>query len=692
MFGELRLDASLTWAGPNGVDAVRALRSSPASILFLRPDLRIVDATDRYLADTMRTRDELVGLGLFEAFPENPDLADGDEGVAALRSSLSRVRATGTADTMPVQRYDIPRPHGGFDQRYWSPVNTPVLDEAGEIVLIHHQVTDVTEVMRAAAQLEDSEADRRRLEEHFTVMERDIVERSLDLHRATAALRANEERFRLVCDATSDALWDWDLASDRLWWSDGIDRLFGYRPAELSPLIDSWTSLIHPDDVDDVLAGIHSAIERGDRDWELEYRFRHRDGHDVWVHDHALIVRDVDGVAYRLVGGMTDVTEHRRVAEQYRRAQRMESIGSVAGGIAHDLNNVLSPVLLGAELLSSDELDPQRRQLLDVIVESARRGASMVQQVLTFARGTDARSDVVDVGDVVEEVVRFLRETFPTNVHIDLETPESRASVRGDATRLHQVLLNLCVNARDAMPTGGTLTLRCEERHVDASYAQMHRGARPGSFVVTTVADTGDGIDPDVLERIWEPFFSTKGPDGGTGLGLPTCETIVRDHGGFIGATSRPGSGSTFEVFLPSVTSDEPAPGEREPPPRGDGRSVLVVDDEESIVGIARAVLEAHGYRVATAASGIEAVAAIATGNDRVDVVLVDLMMPDLDGLATVRALSHLDPDLVFVVVSGSDADDTLRRVSTAEVSAVLAKPYTATQLLESVGDALGLT
>jgi PAS domain S-box-containing protein len=683
-----QFDTPVTWASLGAEEAVRALRSAPVSILFLRPDLTIVDATDRYLADTSRERAEVVGRRLFDAFPGNPDMASGGDGVHALRSSLDRVRATRRPDVMPVQRYDIHLPGSGFEERHWAPVNTPVLDDAGEIVLIHHQVTDVTDVVRLNSRLEHAEADRQRIEEHVWQAEREILDRSLELHRTTAALRTSEERFRLVCEATSDTLWDWDATSNRLWWSDSLERTCGYRPSDLAHLSDSWTFLLHPDDRDAAVASLWAAIHGGGRSWEHEYRLLHRDGHPVWVRDHAMILRDEDGTAYRLIGGIVDVTERRAVEEQYRRAQRLETVGLVAGGIAHDLNNVLAPVLMGAELLALDEADPTRKELLGMVVSSAQRGAAMVRQVLTFARGVDVGTAPVAIADLVREAARLVRRTLPPGVRVDLVEPDAATSdVPGDVTRLHQVLANLCDNAREAMPAGGTLTIRWDELAVDESFAAMHTGARPGRYVRVTVADTGVGMDADTLERIWEPYFTTKGAQRGTGLGLPSCATIVRDHGGFIGVRSAPAVGSTFEVYLPV---EVPVGGEADQPiesPRGDGITVLLIDDEESILEISRAALEFQGYRVVAVSNGIEAVAFAATSGEHIDVVVVDMALPEFDGHSTITALAHLRPELAFVAVSSGGPHDALRREPAA--ARLLAKPYTAVTLLRTVADAI---
>lgn len=309
----------------------------------------------------------------------------------------------------------------------------------------------------------------------------------------------------------------------------------------------------------------------------------------------------------------------------------------------------------------------------------------MLQQVLAFARGTDGQVTALSVASLVDDVVRFVREAFTADIAVAIDSPIDRdLTIVGDATKLHQVLLNLCVNARDAMPGGGSIGIRA-----------VHDASTPGTVgadgrhVVISVSDTGSGMGPEVMERIFDPFFTTKAPGSGTGLGLSTSASIVRDHGGTIDVRSELGDGSTFTVRLPLAEARDVERPVRRELPRGGGQSVLVIDDEELVLAITGQTLEASGYRVRTTTSGIDAVALLAGDEADVDLVITDMVMPILDGPATIQALRRARPDLVFVATSGLDAQETTHRAAEVGVHHVLAKPYTAADLLETIGAAL---
>ena len=328
---------------------------------------------------------------------------------------------------------------------------------------------------------------------------RDITARK----RAGIALRESEERFKLVARAVSDVVWDWNLVNDDLWWSDGFMATFGYATTEIGPGIGSWTSHIHPDERSRVVDGIHQAIDTGEESWAEEYRFQRKDGGYAIVQDRGYILHNTTGKAIRMVGGMRDLTEQKLLEARYLRAQRMESIGTLAGGIAHDLNNVLTPIMMSIEMLKADsDNDPGRGKILEIIDISCRRGADLVRQVLSFARGLEAQRVAVRLGHLIKELKGIISETFPRNITIVAEVPDQLWPVLGDPSQLHQVLLNLAVNARDAMLQGGTLTLAASNVTLDAQYAGMSREARPGPYVLLQVTDTGVGIPPADLRPV----------------------------------------------------------------------------------------------------------------------------------------------------------------------------------------------
>jgi len=321
--------------------------------------------------------------------------------------------------------------------------------------------------------------------------------------------RISEERFHLLARATNDAIWDWNLITNETWHSEGFHTLFGQRVDSASS-IKNWSTQIHDDDRDRVTRGIHQAIDEGRDSWSDEYRYLRSDGSIAQVFDRGHIIRDADGKPTRMIGGISDVTERKKLEAQFLRAQRLESIGTLAGGIAHDLNNILSPILMSVGLLKRDETSAERLNLLDTIETSGRRGSDMVRQVLGFARGIDGERVQVNVRHVFREVQKILRETIPKNIDVYFTAPADLWMVNADVTQLHQVLLNLCVNARDAMPDGGALKVEAENLVLDEVYTGMLGAVTPGPYLMITVSDTGMGMSGDTQERIFEPFFTTK--------------------------------------------------------------------------------------------------------------------------------------------------------------------------------------
>jgi len=517
------------------------------------------------------------------------------------------------------------------------------------------------------------------------------VSSQLELRRTLNALGANEERFRLVANAISDALWDWDLASDVIWWSEGFQTLFGYAPGEIEPTSVCWTARIHPDDHERVVREIEAFIAGGTSPWSSEYRFRCKDGKYAIVRDRANAIRDRQGRALRLVGGMTDISHQKKLEAQYLRAQRMESIGTLAGGIAHDLNNVLAPILMGIEMLKRESEKASHLKLLATIESSTRRGADLVRQVLSFARGVEGHRSALRLDPMLKEVVKIASETFPRTIVIRQVIETGLWPIQGDPTQLHQVLLNLAVNARDAMPRGGTLTFEAANLEIDEQYARTSPEAMPGQHIVITVTDTGTGIAPEHLPRIFEPFFTTKAVGEGTGLGLSTVHAIVKSHAGFITVQSDPGKGTSFRVFLPAdpalrTHSEHPFVAKI---PRGHGELILVVDDEAAVRLVTQETLEAFGYRVLTAVDGAEAVALFANHPDEIALVLTDMVMPVMDGPTTIAALKRMKPELRIIAASGFNATRSSETAGNHGIRHYLPKPYNADTLLSLIRSVL---
>lgn len=650
-----------------------------------------------------------------------------------------------------------------------------------------------------------------------------IVSIAIERKQAEDALRQSSERLQLVARATNDAVWDWDLATNKLWWNEGFQTLFGYPPDEVEPGLESWTTRLHPNDAVRVKEEINQIIQNGGVSWKDEYRFRRRDGtyanifdrgyviHDAagkairmigamvdiserkrteealraseerfrqlaenikevfwvtdtaknqvlyispaystiwgrtceslyessqrwsetihpedrlqvleaaktkqkagdydetyrilrpdgavrWIRDRAYPVRSAEGDVYRIVGIAEDITDRKTMEAQFLRAQRTETVGRLAGGVAHDINNILAPIMMASSLLRMG-MDPvETEKTLSMIETSAQRGADVVKQLLLFRRGLEGQRSVVRLPELVQEIAKIVQKTFLKNIQLSVTAPEESWPVVGDATQLHQVLLNLCVNARDAMPDGGELTLDVQNCELDTKGVGENPEARPGCYVRLTVTDTGVGISSEILGQIFDPFFTTKPIGQGTGLGLSTVLGIVKSHGGFLQVKSDLGQGSTFDVYLPASPGlVQPDPAPLAPVlPAGQGEMILIVDDEEHIRETLCRTLCLHGYQVQSAKDGAEAIDLFTKHANDIKLVLSDVDMPSMDGPTLIGLLRKKNPQLKVIISSGI-AGSTLSHSRTAELNAsglttLLAKPYTSEKILCVIRDLL---
>jgi two-component system cell cycle sensor histidine kinase/response regulator CckA len=513
----------------------------------------------------------------------------------------------------------------------------------------------------------------------YVAIRSDITERK----RAEEQIR---EQAALL-DQAQDAILVRDLDHNIRFWNKGAEKIYGWTAAEVigknvKDLLFKEPSVQFAEARKAVLA---------DGEWQGEIRQTRRDGEEITVESRWTLVRDEKGQPNSILVINTDITEKKRMESQFLRAQRMESIGTLAGGIAHDLNNVLSPILMAIDMLQLKTTDEASKKWLDVLRTNAERGGNMVRQVLSFARGVEGERVALQPKHLIKEIVKILRETLPKSLEISFQIPNDLWIISADATQMHQVLMNLCVNARDAMPEGGSIAIKAENVFVDENYARMHLEAKPGRFVMISVADTGPGMTPEIQSRIFEPFFTTKEMTKGTGLGLSTALTIVKSHGGFINVYSELHKGSQFTLYLPAV--DMPGAADaaalQTNLPLGHGELVLVVDDEESIREITRGTLETFGYKVLTASDGTEALALYADKKNEIAVVLTDMVMPFMDGSATIRALQRMDPKVRIIAASGLGAGQRAGEGALEGVSVFLNKPYTAEKLLNTLAQVL---
>jgi len=629
--------------------------------------------------------------------------------------------------------------------------------------------------------------------------------------QAETALQQSEERFRIIARATNDVLWEWNIKTNHVWFSENFQAVFGYARQSPDATLEWWLDLIHPDDKGRVTTGMTTLLASGGRVWWDEHLIRRANGVYAQVLDRASVMYDPAGRPQRMIGVTidmserkqaeekireqaalldkardaimvvdlqerilywnqsaeriygwaaaevmgkplqevlfhgkpppdlqqtiqsvkdrgewvgelhelakdgrpiivqgrstmirdeqdrpkslliinTDITERKLLEEQFLRAQRLESLGILVSGIAHDLNNTLSPILMGVEIVRAEVNSPDLENILHTIRTSARRSAEMVRQLLTFARGGEAKKVLLYPAQLVKEMGRIITDTFPKSIQCRVRVDPSCWPVRGLPTQLHQVLLNLCVNARDAMPAGGTLTLSVKNTQLGPADVVVHPDARPGNYLCVSVADTGTGIPAGQLDKIFEPFFTTKAPGKGTGLGLSTSRSIAKNHGGFITVHSEAGRGAEFKFHLPAA-AETPEETVTEPIslPPGSGECILIVDDEEAILAIMRSTFENYGYQVLTAGSGLEAIVRFTQNSDAVHLIIADLAMPFMDGRTAIQALRKIRPDVKVIVASGSEREvEELQKQ--IQINGFIPKPFTNEHLLNTVHQVL---
>jgi PAS domain S-box-containing protein len=489
-----------------------------------------------------------------------------------------------------------------------------------------------------------------------------------------------------LLDVATDAILVRDLEHHILFWNKGAERIYGWESAEVLGK-NAIELLYQPGENLMQLEAIQIILTQKGQ-WQGEFKHVTKEGKVIVVESRWTLVRDDDGKPKSILTVSTDITEKKQLEAQFLRAQRMESLGTLASGVAHDFNNLLTPILAAAQLLplKLPQLDERDRYLLELIEDSAKRGADLVKQILAFARGVEGNRVPLQVRHLLSEVVQVVRQTFPKAIELRTDIPTTDLwTVSADATQIHQVLINLCVNARDAMPNGGVLRLSAENKLVDEAYTRINLEAREGSYIVVTVADTGTGIPPELLERIFDPFFTTKEVGKGTGLGLSTVLGIVKNHGGFIKVDSLVGEGTQFKVYLPAL-ENMTVPQVEEPcilP--GNGELILIVDDEPLIQQVTKTSLEDNNYKTLLASNGVEAIALYAQHKHEISVVLMDIMMPSMDGLTALRALHKLNPQLQAIATSGLASNDRVTEVGNLGVKAFLSKPYTHKELFATL-------
>ncbi len=512
----------------------------------------------------------------------------------------------------------------------------------------------------------------------------------ISIQRNVSLRRRTEERLTqqaTLLDSAQDAIILRDLNDFVIYWNRGAQRLYGWTFEEVKGR--KLTELLHREPPPELKKAKHALFSQ--EQWGGELRQITKGGREVIVQARWTLLRDAGEHPKSVLLINTDITEQKRLESMVLRAQRLESIGALASGMAHDLNNVLAPILMALHTLQQRFTDESSQRWLSLIHKSAERGRDLINQVLSFARGAEGERVPLQVNHLINDISKILQETLPKNIELQVIVPDGLWMVIGDTTQIHQVLMNLCINARDAMPDGGRLVIKARNRYLVEEEERLVTNPRQKQFARITVADTGVGIPPEIIDRVFDPFFTTKEKGQGTGLGLSTVQGIVRGHGGFVNVISQVGKGTEFKIYLPAqeLSLVEEIEEVQQSLPAGHDELIMVVDDEADIREVTSRTLESNGYRVVLAKDGREAVEIYRRRGNEIDIVLTDMAMPNLDGPGTIRALKQLNPQIVVVATSGVKTTGKLAEATQEGARSFLPKPYTADKLLTVIAEAL---
>jgi PAS domain S-box-containing protein len=504
-------------------------------------------------------------------------------------------------------------------------------------------------------------------------------------------MRQARERFELLARATTDAVWDWNLVTDQLWWNESMLTLFGYAPSDLEPDSRSWSNHIHPDDKDHVLADIHRALDSDKQDWRAEYRFCRKNGTYAYVMDRGFIIRNRDGEAVRMVGGMVDITENKLLQERLAQSQRLEALGQLTGGVAHDFNNLLTVIIGNGELLAEQVRNKAEAMLVEQINQASARASQLTTHLLAFARRQALEPHVTDVKKLINGMEALLRRTLMENFEIELVHAGGLWHAMVDSARLESAILNLCLNARDAMPDGGRLTIETCNASLDQEYADSHNEVVPGQYVMIGVTDNGTGMSQETLAHVFDPFFTTKGPGNGTGLGLSMVYGFVKQSKGHIKIYTEQGHGTTVRIYLPKAVETRTQDTSRVTPQlRGSNQLVLLVEDDEMVRMYAHHLLEDLGYQVLSASNGPEALELLNKSPD-VRLLFTDVIMPGgMNGRQLADAARKLRPDLKVLYTSGYTENAIVHHGRLDPGVILLSKPYQRKDLVNKLRQVLG--
>lgn len=514
---------------------------------------------------------------------------------------------------------------------------------------------------------------------HFVAVQRDITQRKLK----EVELRQARERFELISRATNDVIWDWNLSTNSVWWNDAMTVVFGYEFSELEPGPESWIKRIHPDEQDRVLRQLYKVIDGDEVLWSDEYRFLKYNGQYANVIDRGFVTRDDDGKVVRIVGSMQDITERMDMEQRLRESQKLEAVGHLTGGVAHDFNNLLTIIMGNAEMMTDLTTDTTLRSMAEMSLSAAQRGAELTSRLLAFARRRPLDPKATNINHLVEAMQPLLSRTLPENIELELVLDPDLGITDIDASELDTAMLNLTVNARDAMPTGGKLTIQTANAVLDGDYAARNFEVVPGEYVMICVSDTGTGMTPDTLRRAFEPFFTTKVMGKGSGLGLSMVFGFTKQSSGHIKINSELNEGTTVKLYFPRIQSEQQVNSQTiaEQKLEGGTEHILIVEDDDLVLKNLERQLQLLGYRVTTATSGPEALKILTTHND-IDLLLTDIIMPGgMNGRELAEQARAIYPLIKVLFTSGYTEDVIVHHGRLDLGIDLLSKPYSRLEL-----------
>lgn len=514
---------------------------------------------------------------------------------------------------------------------------------------------------------------------HFVAVQRDITQRKLK----EAELRQAQERFELISQATNDVIWDWNFSTDGLWWNDAMTAVFGYALSELEPGPESWIKRIHYDDLYRVLDGFYKVIDGNEVLWNDEYRFLKSNGQYANVIDRGVVKRDELGNVTRVVGSMQDITERMDMEQRLRESQKLEAVGHLTGGVAHDFNNLLTVIMGNAEMMADLTTDPTISSMAEMSLSAAQRGAQLTSRLLAFARRRPLEPKATNLNQLIEAMQPLIRRTLPENIELELALDLNLGITEIDASELDTALLNLAVNARDAMPDGGKLTIKSANAVLDNNYAARNFDVVPGDYVMISVADTGTGMTADTLRKAFEPFYTTKPMGKGSGLGLSMVFGFTKQSDGHIKILSELQEGTTVKLYFPRVEGAEQTNSQpmTEPQLQGGTEHILIVEDDDLVLTNLERQLQLLGYRVTAVTSGPAALKTLKTHND-IELLLTDIIMPGgMNGRQLAEQARAIYPSLKVLFTSGYTENVVVHHGRLDLGVELLSKPYTRLEL-----------